>query len=141
MDTAVAVAKLGTIWMTTVMMVVGVMMSYTGGLEARSATRTAARAASAALAADWNCTETGGAWTAAVDAAAAATGDRLRGNDRLVVIDFGLSADTATCTVLAVLVVQPITHRWWAGPIHAVSCAPTRAGVGFGLATPCGQGP
>ncbi len=144
MDTAVAAIKLGAVWVATVMMVISVMMAYTGGLEARSAARSAARAAAAALAGSgWNCVATTGdpAWDNAAAAAAAASGDRLRGNERLRVVGFSASADTATCTVLTSLEVLPVTIGWWAGTFHAVGCAPTRAGVGLGVLTVCGQGP
>lgn len=142
METAVALAKLGTVWVATVMMVLSVMLSYTGTIEARSAARSAAYAAAASLSrTGWNCSETGRAWTDAIAAAAAASGDRLRGGERLRVIDFSLSSDTATCTVLASLEVLPVTAGWWMGTIRSVGCAPTRAGVGLGLRTVCGQEP
>lgn len=140
METAVALAKLGSLWMATVTMVISVMMSYTGSIEARSAARSAARAASASLAGiGWDCAETGSAWTDATAAAATASGDRLRGSGRLRVVDFSLESDAATCTVLASLEVLPVTFGWWMGTIHAIGCAPTRAGVGLGLRTVCGQ--
>jgi len=139
-ETAVALAKLGTVWLATVTMVMSVMMSYTGSIEARSAARSAARAAAASLSGSgWNCTETGTEWTAATTAAAAASGDRLRGSGRLRVVDFALESDTATCTVLASLEVLPVTFGWWMGTIHSIGCAPTSAGVGLGLRTVCGQ--
>ena len=141
MDTAVALAKLGAMWATTVTMALSVMISYTGGIEARSAARSAARAAAASLGTDWDCTEAGTAWTDATAAAAAASGYRLGGSGRLRVLDFSLSADTATCTVLASLAALPVTIGWWIGPIHAVGCSPTPAGTGLGLRTVCGQGP
>lgn len=141
MDTAVALAKLGAMWATTVTMALSVMISYTGGIEARSAARSAARAAAGSLGTDWDCTEAGPAWTEATAAAAAASGDRLRGSGRLRVIGFSLSADTATCTVLASLEVLPVTVGWWMGTIHAVGCAPTSAGADLGLRTVCGQRP
>lgn len=140
METAVALAKLGTVWLAMVMMVVSVMLSYTGTIEARSAARSAAHAAAASLSgADWDCTETGDEWDDAVAAAASASGDRLRGSERLRVVGFSLSSDTATCTVLASLEVLPVTFGWWMGTIHAVGCAPTLAGVGLSLRTVCGQ--
>lgn len=140
METVVALTKLGTVWLTTVLMVVSVMMSYTGAIEARSAARSAAYAAGASLSGtDWDCTESGAEWTAATNAAATASGDRLRGNERLRMVGFSLASDTATCTVLASIEVLPVTFGWWMGTIHAVGCAPTFAGVGLGLRTVCGQ--
>lgn len=141
MDTAVALAKLATVWATTVTMALSVMIAYTGGIEARSAARSAARAAAVSLPPDWNCTEAGTAWSNATADAAAASGDRLRGSGRLRVLDFSLSVDTATCTVLASLEALPVTIGWWMGPIRAVGCSPTPAGAGLGLRTVCGQGP
>ena len=142
MEEAVAAAKLGAMWIATVTLVISVMMSYTGSIEARSAARSAARAAAASLATvDWNCTETGAGWPAATAAGAAASGDRLGGSQRLRVVDFALHADTATCTVLASIEVLPTTVGWWMGTTHAVGCSPTRAGVGLGVLTACGQGP
>ena len=140
METAIALAKLGTVWLAAVTMVISAMMSYTGSIEARSAARSAARAAAASLSGTgWNCTEAGTAWSNATTAAAAASGDRLRGSGRLRVVDFSLESDPATCTVLASLEVLPVTFGWWRGTIHTVGCAPTHAGVGLGLRTVCGQ--
>ena len=141
MDTAVALAKLGAMWATTVTMALSVMISHTGSIEARSAARSAARAAAESLGTDWDCTETATAWAAATAAAAAASGDRLGANERLRVIDFSLSADTATCTVLASLEALPVTVGWWMGTIHAFGCSPTSAGAGLALRTVCGQRP
>lgn len=140
MDTAVAVVKLGAVWVALVTMVLSLLVSYTAGLDARSAARSAAFAAAAALGRDWNCQATGTDWAQAETAAAEASGTRLAGNDRLIVTDFGLTADTATCTVLAALQIVPISagRWWWTDPIHAVACAPTRS-TGLPLPTACGQ--
>lgn len=141
MDTAVAVLKLGAVWLALVTMVLSLFLSYTSGLEARSAVRSAAYAAAAHLGRDWNCQATGTEWAQAETAAARASGDRLAGNNRLIVTDFGLTADTATCTVLAALQVVPVSagRWWWTGPVHAVACAPTQS-TGLPLPTACGQG-
>lgn len=140
MDTAVAVAKTGAVWVALVTMVLSLFLSYTAGLDAHSAVRSAAFAAADALGRDWHCRATGADWAAAETAAAEASGDRLAGNKRLIVTDFGLSADTATCTVLASLQIVPVSagRWWWTDPVHAVACAPTQS-TGLPLPTVCGQ--
>ena len=93
MDTAVAVVKLGAVWLALVTMVLSLLLSYTAGLDARSAARSAAFAAATALGRDWNCQPTGTKWAVAETVAAEASGHRLAGNTRLIVTDFGLTAD------------------------------------------------
>ncbi|MYB45373.1 MAG: hypothetical protein F4X74_10590 [Acidimicrobiia bacterium] len=140
MDTAVAIVKTGAVWVALVTMVLSLFLSYTAGLDARSAVRSAAFAAATALGRDWNCRATGTDWASAETAAAEAAGDRLAANKRLIVTDFALTADTATCTVLASLQIVPVSagRWWWTGPAHAVACAPTRS-TGLPLPTVCGQ--
>lgn len=140
MEQAVALLKLGVVWLALVTTVLSLFLSYTSRLDARSAARSAAYAAATVLGRDWNCQAAGTDWTRAETAAAEASGHRLAGNRRLIVTDFGLSADTATCTVLAVLQVVPVSASrwWWTDPVHAVACAPTRAS-GLPLPTACGQ--
>ena len=141
MDTAVAVVKLGAVWLALVTMVLSLLLSYTAGLDARSAARSAAFAAATALGRDWNCQPTGTKWAVAETVAAEASGHRLAGNTRLIVTDFGLTADPATCTVLAALQIVPVSagRWWWTDPVHAVACAPTQS-TGLPLPTACGQG-
>ena len=139
MDTAVAMVKLGIVWMALVTMVLSLWLSYTVVIEARSAARSAAFAAAERLGGAWGCEATGTDWGEAETAAARASGDRLAGNSRLIVTDFGLTADPATCTVLAALHVVPVVvGGWWRQPVHAVACAPTRAS-GLPLPSACGQ--
>jgi len=69
-DTAVAVVKLGAVWVALVTMVLSLLVSYTAGLDARSAARSAAFTAAAALGRDWNCQATGTDWAQAETAAA-----------------------------------------------------------------------
>ena len=140
MDTAVAVVKLGMVWMALVTMVLSLLLSYTAGIESRSAARSAAFAAAVTLGRDWNCQASGTTWDNAETAAAQASGDRLTGNNRLIVTDFSLTADTATCTVLAALQVVPVSagRWWWTDPVHAVACVPTQSS-GLPLPSACGQ--
>ena len=91
----------------------------------------AATAAAQTLdAADWDCTDAGPQWEAAVSAAAQAAAARTAHSSAATATDYTLATD-AGCTVVASVRVGAAGARRWL-EATAVACAPTRAAAASG---------
>lgn len=138
MDTAIANVKLLGFTVLTLLLLVSLVTVFTARISARSAARSAAHAAAAAVPDGWDC-QTESIPARAVSAAASAVYDRLENHGRLTLRTVEVSADPATCTVVAAVEYVPLRLVWAAEPRRAVGCEPAAGSAVLELPSVCGQ--
>ena len=126
MDTAIGTLRTVGVVFVVVALLFGVYVHQVARITASGAALAAATAAAQALdAADWDCTDSGPPWEAAVSAAARAAAARTERSSAATATDYTLATD-AGCTVVASVRVGAAGARRWL-EATAVACAPTRA--------------
>lgn len=126
MDTAIGALRTGAVVFVVVALVFGVYIRHVARITASGAALAAATAAAQTLdAADWDCTDSGPLWEAAVTAAARAAAARTASSSAATATGYTLATD-AGCTVVASVRVGAAGARTWL-EATAVACRPTRA--------------
>ena len=126
MGTAVGVFRTVGVIFVVVALLFGVYIHQVARITASGAALAAATAAAQSLdSTDWDCTDSGPQWEAAVTAAARAAAARTASSSAATATGYTLAAD-AGCTVVASVRVGAAGARRWL-EATAVACAPTRA--------------
>ena len=131
MDTAIGTLRTVGVIFVVVALLFGVYIHQIARITASGAALAAATAAAQALdSTDWDCTNSGRQWEAAVTAAARAAAARTARSSAATATDYTLATD-AGCTVVASVRVGAAGARTWL-EATAVACAPTRAASASG---------
>ena len=138
MDTAIGALRTVGVIFVVVAVAFGTYIHQVARMAASGAAMAAATAAAQSLdSADWDCTDSGAPWEAAVEAAARAAVARAAASSAATATDYMLAADSG-CTVVASVRVGAAGARTWL-EATAVACRPTRAAgaTGWALAPSC----
>ena len=126
MDSAIGALRTVGVVFVVVALAFGAYIHQVARITASGAALAAASAAAQALdSADWDCTDSGPRWEAAVEAAARAAATRTASSSAATATDYTLATD-AGCTVVASVRVGAAGARGWL-EATAVACRPTRA--------------
>ena len=133
METAIGALRTVGVVFVVVALLFGAFIHQIARITASSAALAAATAAAQTLdSADWDCTDSGLDWDAAVEAAARAAATRTARSSAATATDYTLATD-AGCTVVASVRVGAAGARRWL-EATAVACAPTQAAAATGWA-------
>ena len=138
METAIGALRTVGVVFVVVALMFGTYVHHIARITASSAALAAATAAAQTLdSADWDCTDSGLHWEAAVESAARAAAARTASSSAATATDYTLATD-AGCTVVASVRVGAAGARRWL-EATAVACAPTRAAraTGWALTPTC----
>ena len=138
MDTAIGALRTVGVVFVVVALMFGVYIQQIARITASGAALAAATATAQTLnSGDWDCTDSGAHWEAAVAAAARAAAARTESSSAATATDYSLAAD-AGCTVVASVRVGAAGARTWL-EATAVACRPTRAAgaAGWALTPTC----